>query len=130
MGMLKKSSYTTNYISLKNLEKFITDDFLRKARKSIYLLETIEGSKYTSPIFGSNEDYGIRFDPNIMKPANEHAKKFHAEFLTAMKHVESRQIDWSGNKAVVLDNWKYLHNRSAVKNENREISRIYLEKIG
>lgn len=130
MGMLNKSSCTTNFISLNDLAEFITEDFLSKARKSIYLLETIEGSKYTSPVFGNNSDYGIRFDPNIMTPANMHAKRFHEELIGAIGSVKPKKIDWNGNKAIVFDNWKYLHSRSAVKNEKREIFRIYLEKIG
>lgn len=130
MGMLNKSSCTTNFISLNDLKEFITEDFLSKARKSIYLLETIEGSKYTSLIFSNNNDYGIRFDPNIMTPANEHAKRFHEELVGTIGSVESIKINWNGNKAIVFDNWKYLHSRSAVKNEKREVFRIYLEKVG
>lgn len=127
MGMLSTSSCTTNYISLKEIDRFISGDFLRKARRAIYLIETFEGSKYTSPVFEVDGSYGFRFDPNIMTPANGYAKIFHDELVAAMNRVESMKIDWSGNKAVVLDNWNYLHSRSAVINENREMFRIYLE---
>ncbi len=127
MGMLTTSQCTTNYISLSDIDKYISGDFLSKARKAIYLVETFEGSKYTSPVFDNNGRCGFRFDPNIMTPVNGHAKRFHEELVVAMDRVESRKIDWNGNKAVVFDNWNYLHGRSAVKNESREIFRIYLE---
>ncbi|PVZ72189.1 TauD/TfdA family dioxygenase [Pelagibaculum spongiae] len=127
MGMFSTSRCTTNYISLRDIERFISDDFLSKARRAIYLVETIEGSKYTSPVFEVNDNYGFRFDPNIMTPANDYAKVFHEELVVAMNRVESIKIDWSGNKAVIFDNWNSLHSRSAVKDESREIFRIYLE---
>lgn len=127
MGVQKRSRCKTNYISLSDIEKNISGDFLAKARKSIYLSETFEGSKYTSLVFGGNEAWGFRFDPNTMTPANAHAKKFHEELEAAIDRVEPREIDWSGHKAVVFDNWKFLHGRESVKNESREMLRIYLE---
>jgi len=127
MGMLKTSKCTTNYVSLSNINKFVSGDFLIKARRAIYLVETFEGCKYTSPVFYENGSCGFRFDPNIMTPVNGHAKKFHEEFVAAINKVESIKIDWNGNKAVVFDNWNYLHSRSAVVNENRQLFRIYLE---
>lgn len=127
MGMLTTSLCATNYISFSDIEKFISGDFLSKARKSIYLVETFEGCKYTSPIFDNNGSHGFRFDANIMTPVNGHAKSLHKEVLEAIDKIAPRIIDWNGNKAVVLDNWNCLHSRSAVNNENREIFRIYLE---
>ncbi|WP_064662763.1 TauD/TfdA family dioxygenase [Pseudoalteromonas sp. MQS005] len=127
MGMFSKSQCTTNYISLSDITRVVSNDFRAKAEKSIYLVETFEGCKYTSPIFCQNGVSGIRFDPNIMKPANVHAERFHSELLEALRSIEPRKIHWDGNKAVVFDNWKNLHGRSAVNNERREIFRIYLE---
>ncbi|MEW8204420.1 MAG: TauD/TfdA family dioxygenase [Candidatus Thiodiazotropha endolucinida] len=127
LGMFRKSQCTTNYISLCDIAEIISSDFRSKAEKSIYLVETFEGRKYTSPFFCRNGTFGIRFDPNIMKPANGHARRFHGELLAAMAAIEPRRIHWSGDKAVVFDNWKNLHGRSAVKNERREIFRVYLE---
>lgn len=129
MGMLKRSQCTTNYISLSDIDKYVSDDFYSKAAKSIYLVETFEGSKYTSPVFYNDGVLGFRFDPNIMKPTNDHAKRFHEEFLSAIDRIESIKIHWNGNKAVVFDNWEYLHSRSPVKDERREIFRIYLESL-
>ncbi|WP_227368855.1 hypothetical protein [Halomonas sp. M20] len=127
MGMFRKSQCTTNYISFCDIAGVISSDFRSMAEKSIYLVETFEGCKYTSPIFCRNGVLGFRFDPNVMKPANGHAKKLHGELLAAMGAIEPKKIHWNGNKAVVFDNWKNLHSRSAVKNERRELFRIYLE---
>jgi len=127
MGMFKKSECATNYISLSDIAEAVSKDFHAKAEKSIYLVETFEGCKYTSLVFLQNKVLGIRFDPNIMKPANDHAKKFHGELLEAMGAIQPKKVHWDGNKAVVFDNWKSLHSRSAVNNERREILRIYLE---
>jgi hypothetical protein len=127
MGMFRKSKCTTNYIPLSDIVGFFSSNFRVKAEKSIYLVETFEGCKYTSPVFCRNGVWGIRFDPNIMTPANSHAKMFHAELLAAVGAIEPRKVHWDGEKAVVFDNWKNLHSRSAVNNEKREIFRIYLE---
>lgn len=127
MGMFAQSRSTTNYISVLDIAKYVSFDLLSQARKSIYLVETFEGSKYMSPAFEKKGKWGIRFDPNIMKPVNDHAKKFHVELEKAIENVGFKKIDWTGNKAVIFDNWIYLHGRSAVNGENREIYRIYLE---
>lgn len=127
MGMLKTSPTTTNFISISEIDKFIPDQLLRRARKSIYLIKTFESCKYTSPVFSSNGIQGFRFDPNIMAPVNNHAKIFHTDFIMALKKVRPDKIEWSGEKAVIFDNWKYLHSRSPVKCENREMLRIYVE---
>lgn len=127
MGMFAQSRSTTNYISILDIAKCISFDLLGQARKSIYLVETFEGSRYMSPAFEKKGNWGIRFDPNIMTPVNDHAKKFHVELTKAIEIVGFKKIDWTGNKAVIFDNWNYLHGRSAVNGENREIYRIYLE---
>lgn len=127
MGMFRKSQCTTNYISLSDIAGVVSSDFRAEAEKSIYLVKTFEGCKYTSPVFCRNGVLGIRFDPNVMEPANGHAKKFHGELLAAVDAIEPRKVHWDGNKAIVFDNWKNLHSRSAVNNEMREIFRIYLE---
>jgi len=127
MGMISTSPCTTNYISLREINKLITGDIFNKARRAIYLVETFEGSKYTSPVFDIGESCGFKFDPNIMTPVNDYAIRFNIELLAALEKVEIKKIEWSGNKAVVFDNWNFLHSRSAVKNENREMFRIYLE---
>lgn len=127
MGMLTPSRSTTNYVPLSEIHRLISGDLLKQARRAIYLVETFEGSKYTSLVFDAGESCGIRFDPNIMTPVNGYAKRIHEELIIAMNRLKLRKIDWDGNKAVVIDNWNVLHSRSAVNNENREMLRIYLE---
>lgn len=127
MGMLNKSSCSTNYIFIDDIFDLYKGDFVREGQKSIYLIDTFEGCKYTSPIFYRNAELGLRFDPNIMKPVNKQANSFHLKLLEAINSVEPKSIEWVGNKAVIIDNWRYLHSRSAVKDEDREVLRIYLE---
>ena len=127
MGMFTASTCTTNYVSINEIADCISGDLLTKAQKSLYLLKTIDGAKYTSAAFKNNDIWGIRFDPNIMTPVNKQAKKFHHELTEAIKNVGYKKINWTGNKAVVFDNWNYLHGRSAANGESRELHRIYLE---
>lgn len=128
MGMFKKSKCTTNYISIDDIAGLFAGDFYKKANNSIYLSQTFEEKKYTSPLFANNGVSGFRFDPNIMLPVNDVAKFFHEELLSIIKKIKPTEMHWDGNKAIIFDNWSFLHSRSPVINEDREIFRIYVEQ--
>ena len=127
LGMLKPSEASTRHINIKHVMEAASASLLKLARESIYLIETFEQAKYTSVIFSSNGVSGIRYDPNIMTPANKSARQFDLELAEAINGAESKEVCWRGNKAVILDNWECLHGRSKVVESNREILRIYLE---
>lgn len=128
LGMLKPSAATTMHINIKHLMGAGPANLLRLARESVYLIETFEQAKYASVMFSSNGVTGVRYDPNIMTPANRSAKKFELELAEAIKGTEPKEVCWHGNKAVILDNWECLHGRSQVLENNREILRVYVEQ--
>lgn len=127
LGMADISESSTRYVQLHELLYKDSARLLSLARKSVCVLETFEGAKYVPVIFSSNGVEGFRFDPNIMRPANKAAREFLRLFLEAVASLEVKEIDWTGHKAVVFDNWKCLHGRSRVVSSKREILRIYVE---
>ncbi|MCF5711432.1 hypothetical protein I9H06_24025 [Pseudomonas tremae] len=127
LGMLKPSEASTRYINIKHIIESGSANLLKLARESIYLVETFEQAKYTSAVFSSGGVTGVRYDPNIMTPANKPARKFDLELADAIRGAGFNEVYWPGNKAVILDNWECLHGRSKVAESNREILRIYLE---
>lgn len=99
---------------------------IKSAERAIFKVRTPHCQFYSSIIFKENGITGFKYDPNCMKPANYHGKQF-VELING-KSIETINVKWSGNKAVVIDNWKMLHGRNAVDpNENRELKRIYID---
>ncbi|POE05760.1 TauD/TfdA family dioxygenase [Pectobacterium odoriferum] len=78
------------------------------------------------------DDQFIRWDSIFLRPANKHAEDFYT-WMT--------QKNWSGieknctllNKgdSLIIDNWKVLHSRSSVSEEDksRVIERVYLSEV-
>lgn len=128
LGMLRPSETSTRYINIEKVMQAGSANLRKLARESIYLIETFEQAKYASVIFSSGGVSGVRYDPNIMTPANKSAKQFDLEFSEAISIAGFEEVCWQGNKAIVLDNWKCLHGRSKVLESNREIIRIYVEQ--
>ena len=129
LAMLDKSNCSTNYIPINNILNRLSNEMIALGKKSVYLIDTFEGKKYTSLFFNYNDENGFRFDPNIMTPVNKSAKEFNFKLLEVLNTIEKNTIFWSGNKAVVIDNWKNLHSRSPLEdiNLNRKLLRIYVE---
>lgn len=127
LGMFESSISETTYLHFNELIECSSINLFALARDSIYLLETFEECKYIGAIFGKNSEIGLRFDPNIMKPINTASIQFHTTITDLMNEIVPHKINWTGNKAVVIDNWQVLHGRAEVLDQNREILRIYVE---
>jgi len=127
LGMIDKSSCNTHIISFSDVLAEMEEQILKCAKNSIYIINTFEGKKFTSAYFKNGSQAGFRFDPNCMTPVNRYAKLFHVEFLACLKKINPKPIAWTGNKAVVLDNWRTLHGRESVSHldRNRKLMRVY-----
>lgn len=97
--------------------------------KAIYLVKTPNKQFYTSLKIG--HDIGFKFDICCMTPYNRAAKAFHDEFIKLVTVEEVEEIKWTGNKAVVFDNWNVLHGRKALKDkaQDRNLIRIYIDEL-
>jgi len=127
IGMFMKSDSNTYLIQTSDVFSKLSTKALNYAKSATYVIDTIEGKKYTSLLFSQFSENGLRFDPCCMKPINKAAKYFHNEFCGLLENIKVNSIEWTGNKAVVIDNWKCLHGRSAIAEDehSRELMRIY-----
>ena len=92
---------------------------------SIWKVQAIR--TFYSSILAQDSSY-YRFDSCIMKPLNK-ANDNSERFLDIVSGLPVQTINWKINKTVVIDNWKCLHNRPAVKAEEvnfRTLQRIMI----
>ncbi len=127
LGMIDQSNCDTHVVSTTDIFNKLGNEVSKLAKKSIYMIDTIEGKKYASLYFSHNSKTGFKFDANCMKPVNRDAKLFHSKITESFSDLKTTHISWSGNKAIVLDNWNTLHGRRSVSDteKNRQLFRVY-----
>ncbi|MEW8073662.1 MAG: hypothetical protein AB2826_24900, partial [Candidatus Thiodiazotropha sp.] len=127
LGMINKSGCNTHVVSIYDVFRKLGSETSSLSKSSIYMIDTIEGKKYVSLYFKYLSQTGFRFDANCMKPINIDAKHFHSKMIDCLSNINTTPITWSGNKAIILDNWKTLHGRRSVpySEHNRELFRVY-----
>jgi len=119
--------YDTFILSVSSIISSLSEAALKSLKTATYMVDTIEGKKYTSVLFKENGVSGFRFDLSCMVPVNNDAKYLHKELLALFKEMNVESIRWTGNKAVVIDNWNVLHGRRNISNteQKRQLMRIY-----
>lgn len=121
------STCSTVIIHQDDIWKRLNSEERKNAEKAIYVIKTPQGQHYCSLLFQEDGVKGFRYDPTTMIPVNKSAKLFQKMLDSIIPSIEPTQINWTGNKAVVFDNWRTLHGRNnADKTELRTIKRIYL----
>lgn len=106
------------------LDKFT----INAANKSISIVNIPSGQHYCSTVFREGNESGFRYDSCSMVPANESAKVFNKVFTNTLNEIKPKEIMWTGRNALIIDNWKTLHGRSAISrySKKRKLNRIYL----
>lgn len=128
MAMKATSQCGTSFLNLATQREDFKKEIYGLAKKSVFILKNFEGARYVSAYFKCGEKEGIRFDPNCMSPKNKEAGLFRDKII----ELATRDIDvvkWTGDKALIIDNWSVLHGREAVlyEEECRTLLRIYVE---
>jgi hypothetical protein len=114
-------------IRTSDILNLMSNEDLINARKSIFLIKTINHRHYSSVLFKENGIEGFRYDPLCMNPINESAKKTKQRINEILNRIIPVNIKWNGENTIIIDNWKTLHGRSAIKLiKERKISRIYI----
>lgn len=127
LNSVETSSSNTQIVHFDEVWNQLSDKDKSHARKAVYIIKTIHGQHYASFIFRDKGIEGFRFDPCTMIPFNESAKALHNNLEGIINNVTVKEVQWTGNKALVLDNWKTLHGRSFINDvEQRIIRRIYI----
>lgn len=119
------STCQTTITTLTSLLHQLSTNDIKLAERAIFKVKTNNTQFYTSLFFKNRNVQAIKFDNSCMFPANNFAKSF-IQLLTEI-NIDVYKINWTGNKAVIIDNWKCLHGRSdAQMNEKRVLKRIYI----
>lgn len=97
------------------------------ASRAIFRSKRIGGAIYCSPLLDHVVPGSVRYDPAHMEPANNAARDFVA-LVEEQRASSSIIFHWTGNNAVLIDNWLCLHGREAVDASDceRSILRMYL----
>jgi len=128
LGMFNQSDCHTQVIRSSDVFNKLGSEISKLVKNSIYMINTLEGKKYASLYFKHKSQTGFKFDSNCMKPVNIAAKLFHSKMMGIFQNLEVTNISWSGNKAIILDNWVTLHGRETVPSTdiNRQLFRVYI----
>jgi hypothetical protein len=105
-----------NLTDINGADKQLLKDAIWKVRsiKSFY-----------STILAQDSSF-YRFDNCVMQPLNK-ANDNSAFFSDIVSNLSTQTINWEINKTIVINNWKYLHNRPEVKDE--EVNYRTLQRI-
>lgn len=122
-----KSTCDTTLVNINQILDCLTSKELSLLERAVFVVKTNQTSFYASLFFGNNSKEGFRYDPTCMSPTNKSAKKIEPILQNVLAKIVPYNITWSGNKTVIIDNWKSLHGRSAIGNDTeRQLKRIYI----
>lgn len=122
------SKCDTLIVAVKDIWESLSQADRSDARRAIFITKTIHRQFYASLIF---EEHGIRFiryDPSCMAPMNDSAKRIVRKLNKLLKKIPPLRVNWTEGKTLIIDNWKLLHGRDKVNDENhRTLKRIYIK---
>lgn len=123
------SKCDTYFVSKETIWRNLGPDAIKGAERAVFKIKTNSRQFYSSLIFRQDDVTGIKYDLTCMYPANKSAENFVANMRDIETRIEPNRVSWSGNKAIIFDNWKVLHGRGpAIINEDRLLKRIYINK--
>jgi alpha-ketoglutarate-dependent taurine dioxygenase len=122
------SNTATTIITYEEIYKNLAPSEISELKKSIFLVKTSTKNFYTSFINKYLDHTFIRFDSNCMKPINKSASITLDIIEEKLGKLPLSNINWEKPKVFIFDNWKALHGRESVNNdENRILKRIYIK---
>lgn len=122
------SKAKTTFIGYDEIYKALLPSEISELKKSIFLIKTPTKNFYTSFINTYNSHIFMRLDTNCMKPINKSAKISLNIIDEKLNTLHVNKVDWDKPKVFIFDNWRILHGRESVKNdENRILKRIYIK---
>jgi len=111
------------------LIKGLIPDFDYLFSRAVFLLNIPGQRRYLSPVFHMRGRRGYRLDFHIYLPANEEASVLNSLVSTCLKEHFQRLL-WTGQNAVIIDNWRLIHAREDAHNDTERIlKRIYINEL-
>lgn len=102
----------------------LTNEANEKLKDCIWKVKS-RNNEFLTTILTENGEY-YRYDKCVMTPAVSKIQNG-SYFENLIDEMPKTQIDWTLNKAVIIDNWTFLHSRPKVTEQeinNRTIQRI------
>lgn len=98
--------------------------------RAVFLLDVPGQKRYLSPRFeGGGGVTGFRLDFHIYRPMNEEAERVLNQVGAFLSDNFNRFL-WTGNNAVIIDNWRFIHAREAAyEDKTRVLKRIYINEL-
>ncbi|MEC3876692.1 Fe(II)-2OG oxygenase family protein [Chryseobacterium salviniae] len=128
MSCEETSETATTFITYDEIHKTLTVAELNELKKSIFIVKTPSENFYTSLINNLDNDVCLRFDKNCMKPINKSAKIALNILDEKLSLLCVNKVEWDKAKIFIFDNWRVLHGRESLKNdEMRTLKRIYIK---
>jgi alpha-ketoglutarate-dependent taurine dioxygenase len=123
---IESNSCKTMLASVAEVLKNTKPELVSHINKAIFKINIKTKPIYVPLSFKEKGTTGFRYDRNCMLPVNESAREVF-EFMAGCEPI-IQEIEWIGGTAVVVDNWKMLHGRNAVlDDEKRVLRRIYVK---
>lgn len=120
MGCLEADQQTANTLICEG-RSFVSLNSAT-ARSSVFRITSGSSSFYAAARAASDRYY--RYDPGCMAPMDVGAR----EIMRALQDDEpdgEHKIDWFTGRFLLLDNWRFLHRRTAtVENTERKLLRV------
>jgi alpha-ketoglutarate-dependent taurine dioxygenase len=122
------SNTGTTFLTFDDMYRTLNPQEIIDFKKSIFLIKTPTKKFYSSLInIYANQTF-IRFDTNCMTPINKSANKTIEIIDNKTNQLNINKIMWDRPKVFIFDNWRIIHGRESVKNdENRILKRIYIK---
>lgn len=98
--------------------------------RAVFLLDVPGQKRYLSPRFeGGGGVTGFRLDFHIYRPMNDEAERVLNQVGAFLSDNFNRFL-WTGNNAVIIDNWRFIHAREAAyEDKTRVLKRIYINEL-
>jgi len=130
LHMVDKSPCDTTIIPVKKVLENLSEYEMDVLKRAIYIVKTHKEQFYTSISFKEGSIEGFKYDPSCIFPFNKSAKEIEPKLKRIISEINLLDIKWTGNKTIILDNWKNLHGRKAVGNNyERKLKRIYINLL-
>ncbi|MCG8384860.1 MAG: TauD/TfdA family dioxygenase [Cytophagales bacterium] len=120
LATLEPSLTGTTFLDSSLIIRNLSEELKKIMEQAVFRIKTNKGQYYLPLSFKG----GLRFDPTCMIPANQSARIFEEAFSKAIMSEKINIVDWRENKIAVFDNWRILHGREPVIDQNRKLIRI------
>jgi hypothetical protein len=129
LRLAEGASSTSDTLLLGTRELAFSERQLADLRRDIWVVRSGH-SPFYAPVVGCNggsNSWFLRYDPCCMTPALPGSNKSEAALQNAFAVAKPEAVAWAPEKVIIIDNWRALHAREAVRAEDRD--RRLLERV-